>query len=246
MALREDFERFGMWLFRWRSYLPLLTAGLVLIGLRHFSYPGGSHRLDRIWELICLALSCVGIGVRVATVGCAPKGTSGRNVKMQVADALSTTGLYSIVRHPLYLGNFLIGLGISLFLRLWWFSLGYMVLFWWYYERIMFAEEEFLRRKFGQDYLAWAQRTPAFFPNVACWRPPNLPFSTRWAVKREYASAFAVIATYTVLELVGDFFAKGHLVWDGVWVALFAISAVAYGVVRLISKKTQLLNVQGR
>jgi len=246
MALREELEKSGVWLFRWRSYLPLVMLGLVIFGLRHFRYPGGSHQWDQVWDFACFVLSLSGIGVRVAAVGCAPKGTSGRNVKNQVADTLTTTGMYSIARHPLYLGNFLIGLGILLFPRLWWITLLYVLTFWLYYERIMFAEEEFLRRKFGAPYLEWADRTPAFFPNLSRWQPTQMSFSIRWALKREYASVFGVIAVYTFLEVAGDFFAEGRLVVDTIWLAIFVTGAVGYALLRFIGKKTTLLNVEGR
>jgi hypothetical protein len=36
MALKEEFERVGNWLFRWRSYLPLLLAGIILTGMENF------------------------------------------------------------------------------------------------------------------------------------------------------------------------------------------------------------------
>lgn len=50
----------------------------------------------------------------MATIGQVPKGTSGRNTSQQVADTLSTDGVYSVVRHPLYLGNFLMCMGVSM------------------------------------------------------------------------------------------------------------------------------------
>jgi hypothetical protein len=53
MPLREEFEKTGNWLFRWRSYLPLLLVGIVLIGLRHYHYPDHSEEMDDIWEIIC-------------------------------------------------------------------------------------------------------------------------------------------------------------------------------------------------
>lgn len=246
MALREEFEQVGQWLFRWRSYLPLLMFGLVLLALRHFSYPHDSHALDQLWEFACFALSLAGLGLRAATVGCAPKGTSGRNVAGQVADSLTTSGLYSVVRHPLYLGNFLMGLGVALFPRLWWVTLLYILSFWLYYERIMFAEEEFLRRKFGDRYVAWASRTPAFVPRVTRWRPPALPFSWRWALRREYASFFALVVAFTVLEVIGDAVATGRLTLDPIWGVLLALSAILYAVLRVLSKRTSLLAVPGR
>ncbi len=246
MALREDFEGFGLWLFRWRSYLPILTIVLVLMALRHFHYPAGMHWLDEIWEFLCFGISLTGLGVRVLTVGSAPKGTSGRNVRSQVADSLNESGMYSIMRHPLYFGNFLSGLGVALFPRSWWMGFLYLLVFWLYYERIMFAEEEFLRRKFGEAYLAWAEHTPAFFPNFTQWTPPQLSFSIRWSIKREYASVFLLIVVFTLMEVAGDAFATHRLIFDGIWVAIFATSAVSYALIRFLSKKTSLLSVKGR
>lgn len=53
--------------------------------------------------------------------------------------------MYSIVRNPLYLGNFLMVLRVVLVLRVWWLSLLYLLVFTIYYERIIFAEEMFLK-----------------------------------------------------------------------------------------------------
>ena len=157
MALREEFERTGNWLFRWRSYLPLALIGIFLLALREYEYPGHSERLDALWEAVCLFVSFFGLAIRIFTVGHTPKRTSGRNTKEQVANTLNTTGIYSVVRHPLYLGNFFMGLGIALFAHLWWLTLIYMLVFWIYYERIMFAEEAFLTNKFGNEYIKWAE-----------------------------------------------------------------------------------------
>jgi protein-S-isoprenylcysteine O-methyltransferase Ste14 len=71
------------------------------------------------------------------------------------------TGAYSIARHPIYFGNFFIGLGFALYCASFWVVAVFVLLFWVYYERIMFAEEEFLRRTFGKAYESWAARTPA-------------------------------------------------------------------------------------
>src|SRR5919206_4624496 len=108
MALREEFVRSGNWLFRRRSYLPVLLFIPVLLSMRHFTYPHGRQIFDRLWELLCLLISLSGLGIRVLVVGHTPAGTSGRNTRDgQVASQLNTTGMYSVVRHPLYAGNFL-------------------------------------------------------------------------------------------------------------------------------------------
>jgi len=74
-------------------------------------------------------VSCVGLGTRILTIGHTPQRTSGRNTKAQVAETLNTTGLYSMLRQPLYLGNFFMGLGLAFFAHLWWLTLLYSLVF---------------------------------------------------------------------------------------------------------------------
>lgn len=242
MALREEFEQTGQWLFRWRSYLPLLMLALVVLGLHHCKSPGDGHSLDLLWGWACFALSLVGLGIRVATVGSAPKGTSGRNLTTQVAEYLNTTGMYSILRHPLYLGNCLMGLGVILIAQRYWLVLVYGLAFCLYYERIMFAEEEFLRRKFGHPYEAWALRTPAFIPRLRQWKRPAFRFSWRWAVRREHTSFFGLVGTFTGLEVLSQFMATGRWVIDPVWRTLLLVSTALYAILRWLSKRTTLLS----
>ncbi len=139
MALREELEKQGTWLFKWRSYLPLFILPLFLIALRHSEYLERvfGDLMDDIYESLCLAISFLGLAIRCLTIGYGPKGTSGRNTKKQKAKILNTTGMYSIVRHPLYLGNFLIFLGITLFVQVWWFSLLAILAFWLYYDLVI-------------------------------------------------------------------------------------------------------------
>src|SRR5580692_4795907 len=162
MGLQRELEETGSWLFRHRSYLPLLILPLFILGLRSFSYLDQSHTLNEFWQVFCLGISMLGLAVRVVTVGRAPIGTSGRNTREQVANSLNTTGIYSIVRHPLYLGNYLVLLGMALWPHIWWLAVLASCFFALYYERIMLAEEAFLREKFGDTFENWAAATPAF------------------------------------------------------------------------------------
>lgn len=246
MALREELEESGTWLFRWRSYLPLVMFGLILVALREYEYPGHSVNLDHAWEIICLLISALGLGIRVFAVGHAPQGTSGRNTKEQVAETLNTTGLYSVVRNPLYLGNFFMGLGVVVFAHLWWLTLIYILAFWLYYERIIFAEEAYLRQKFGETYLSWARATPAFVPKVRLYRSPDLPFSLKNVLRREYNGFFAVVLTLFVLEVLGDLVSQGDLQVDALWTWILATSVTLWIVLRTIKRHTKWLNVGGR
>lgn len=177
MALKDDFESSGSRLFRWRSYLYIPVIGIFIMTLREYEHPYQSEKFDHFWKAICLVISFWGLAIRVATVGHTPKGTSGRNIKKHIAETLNTTGAYSIVRNPLYLGNFFMGLGVAAFAHFWWLILIYILIFWLYYERIIFAEEAYLRDKFGNLFLEWANRTPAFIPKFSQYKKAILPLN---------------------------------------------------------------------
>jgi protein-S-isoprenylcysteine O-methyltransferase Ste14 len=240
--VREHFETTGNWLFRRRSYLPIVCFSVILIALHNLKYPYGSHSLDRLWEAFCLTISLFGLAIRILVVGYVPRGTSGRNTKGQKARVLNTTGMYSLVRHPLYLGNFLIWSGVSLFARLWWLSVILLLGFWLYYERIIFAEEEFLRRKFGREFTRWSEQTPAFLPRLNSWKKPALPFSIRMALTREHPTLFLIIVLFAVMEEAASLETSGSLEWDMMWVILFAVGLTQYIFFRTLKRHTKLLN----
>ncbi len=246
MPLIEEFEKSGNWLFRWRSYLPLLLIFLFALALPRFSYPLGSQSFFNGWSIFCLFVSFTGLAVRILTIGFTPRNTSGRNTSAQVADLLNTTGMYSFVRNPLYLGNFIIGFGISLLLAVWWVPVIYTLLFALYYERIIFAEEMFLRDKFGQTYLDWATGTPAMIPKFNGWRSPGVQFSFLNIIKREYHGLYAIIVTMVVVLISAAIAAGDGFHLSGQWKRIFWIGTAIYIIVRIIHKKTEWLNVEGR
>ncbi|MDP8209337.1 MAG: isoprenylcysteine carboxylmethyltransferase family protein [Candidatus Stygibacter australis] len=246
MLLKEQFEKSGKWLFRWRSYLPIFIIVLILVAMRHYEYLGNSKLLETIWVVFCFLVSFIGLGIRIITIGHVPRGTSGRNRRKQVADSLNTTGIYSIVRNPLYLGNFFMGLGISLFAHIWWVVLIYILVFWLYYERIICAEEEFLIKKFGDEYLNWADSTPAFFPNFKGYIKSDLSFSIRNVLKREYHGFFALIVVMFCLKIASDLYVKGKPEFDLGWIILMSISFMIWIVLRILNKHTRILDVRGR
>lgn len=248
MLLKEHFENNGNWLFRWRSYLPLVVLGIFLLAMREYTKPGGNEFVETMWETFCLSVSLFGLAIRAFTIGHVPKNTSGRNTKKQVADVLNTTGPYSVVRNPLYLGNFFMGLGVALFAGFWWLALLYILIFWLYYERIIFAEEAFLTRKFGEEYVQWASKTPAIVPNFWLYNKSKMSFSLRNVFRREYNGFFAVIGVLFFLELIGDMFISRTLLVsvDAEWKILLGVGFAVWLVLRTIKKHTKILDVEGR
>lgn len=244
MALIHELEKTGNWLFKRRGSLPLLVfipAAIVIL----FGAPG-KYSFNLVNEMIFLAVTMTGLVIRAVTVGRTPKGTSGRNVKGQIASELNTTGIYSSLRHPLYLGNFFMFIGPVLFVRDIWFSLLFALAYWLYYERIMFAEEQFLRGKFGDAYDKWSLTVPPFIPSFRNLKPANLPFSFRNVLKREYNGFANIFITFAFLDFVRNYAISGDYFLTPVWMWLLISSMVIWLVLRILRKKTTLLNVQGR
>jgi protein-S-isoprenylcysteine O-methyltransferase Ste14 len=248
MALREELERQGQWLFRWRSYLPLIGIPLLFIALRYTKIVERifGDSVNDFWESFSIIISFVGLLVRCVTAGYVPRGTSGRNTKTQVADVLNTTGMYSIVRNPLYLGNFIIIFGITLFIQALWFALIVWIGFWVYYERIIFTEEEFLRKKFGEQFILWAKNTPIIFPRFSNWKKPALPFSYKTVLRREFSTLFSITSTYFFLELVNNLFTHKKILARLSWIIFYLSGFAIYWIFFILKKKTKMLNVTGR
>lgn len=245
MALDEEFRKQGEWLFRWRSFLPLVLVPLIGVAIAQTDVTAITPFGEK-WDYVCLAISFLGLFVRAFTIGYVPHHTSGRNTKRQIADELNTTGIYSTVRHPLYLGNYLIGLGISLVQFVWWLPVIYSLAFWIYYERIMFAEESFLRQQFGDTYRRWAATTPAFWPRFSQWTKPSLPFSWLNVLRREYSGLMVVILCHAGQECIELFMITHRIVWEVFWATLLFGGLTIYFVLRWLNRSTTLLEVPGR
>lgn len=243
MALKEELERQGNWLFRNRSFLPI---GVLLIGLAVFvqtSLSGGTLDIcSPNVEIGCFLVSLIGFAIRIYTVGFTPKDTSGRNtLQGQLAETLNTTGIYSIVRHPLYLGNFFMWLGLALLTQNIWFIISFILFYWIYYERIMFAEEQFLERKFGEDYRLWADKVPAFIPKISLFSKSSISFSIKKVLKKEKNGLFAVFLLFTIFDFIGEYLSN-HAHHNQFFVIGSVIATLMYIVLKFIKSRTRFLN----
>lgn len=248
MGLHAALERQGEWLFRHRGVLPLLLL-VILIPALWFApaepLAAGLTGL-RLYRGLCIALAALGFLIRVLTVGCVPGGTSGRNTQGQAAATLNTTGAYSLVRHPLYLGNGLIYLGICSYPGVWWAVLLSALLLALYYERIILAEERFLRASFGPAFTSWAALTPTLVPRWRAWRAPALNFSLRTAARREYSGLLAIVLAFAVLHQGLDDLAEHRYVPNRSWLIVLIAAGLIYLTLRTIKRRSRLLHVPGR
>ncbi len=115
---------------------------------------------------------------------------------------LATTGPYSLTRHPLYVGSFLIGIGFSLLL---WDGenflavLGVCLLF--YLPKIR-QEETHLANKFGNEWQSYCHQTAMMFPKS---KPTLGSFWSmkQWFYNREYNALLVSLTLLFTLAAIG-------------------------------------------
>ncbi len=246
MLLRDQMAETGAALFRWRSFVLLaFVPGIIWAVLQGEQAEAVLGELwGEVFEISAIGLVALGEAIRILTVGFVPKGTSGRNTAGQVATRLNTTGAYSLVRNPLYLGNCMMYLGVVLYAQ----SIGLAVIFALvlliYYERIIAAEEAFLATKFGTDYTDWATATPAFVPRLTGWQAPDMAFSWLSVIRREHPSIFGGIVALYLID-AGQHWVDGEVMPVGVHLAMATVALVELGVAYL-KRRTTVLDVAGR
>lgn len=151
---------------------------------------------------------------------------------------LNTTGLYSIIRNPLYVGNYFMWLGIGMLTCNLWFVGLFTLIFWIYYERIVYAEEEFLREKFGDAYLKWAASTPVFIPYRLKWQKSDSPFLWRKVLKQEKNGFLALFLVFFLFDLIATRISTHQWIIHKPWLLVMVIfSVVAYVAIKLLRKK---------
>jgi len=163
------------WISRRRG---LLTVLLGLIALYDTLW-GGAHPLDflgrgaSLWALVPWSLTLAAVVVRIWGAG-----------NLRKNQGVTRTGIYRMVRHPLYLGNLLVYLafflsfgnpvlGITLFL----------ILLYPIHYPLMLQEEARLNRDFPLEF-AQAKATPRLLPNPLAFREALA--TDRFSLKRAY------------------------------------------------------------
>lgn len=100
------------------------------------------------------------IGVIIHTIALIQLGRNWRDNETTIDNGqIITTGLYSYVRHPIYLGFFLEGMGL-IQISHWFFLGGIVLLFVPIYRLVLQEEENKLLKQYGTSYQQYQSQTP--------------------------------------------------------------------------------------
>ncbi len=188
----------GTQLHHYRAWLPvpLVVGGVLVLLIIGNPWPRGSSMRATV-DLAGLACLVLAEAIRMWGVGHCGRKTRSASIH---ASLLVMSGPYAYVRHPLYISNLLLTVGIAC-LTGWWWTVLACVLYWIVvYRRIISAEEAFLRATFGPAFEAYCRTVPPLVPRL---RPPPLPPSStfrRAELRKEYQTVIAIVASVLCVE----------------------------------------------
>jgi len=222
----------GNLFFRYRSYLPI---PIILLAFYTY-YISPTNKIDLSIFNFCLSISLIGLLIRIYVVGHSFAKTSGRNTKSQLASKINKTGIYSIIRHPLYLGNFLIWFGVSLITFNLYFILFSLVFYWLIYIPIILAEEDYLIIKFKNEYKLYSSIVPAIIPNFKKWISPELTFNLKKVLLNEKNGLLGIFSIFYFFKCL-DLYKRNENIYEPNSIFfLFVFSLLFYLAIKVYQK----------
>jgi protein-S-isoprenylcysteine O-methyltransferase Ste14 len=104
----------------------------------------------------------VALGVAVSLLGLSIRAWAAGHIRKE--KELAVTGPYRYTRNPLYLGSFILGLGLVLGSWSFWCLGGYLLYFVAFYPVVIIEERDRMRRLFSEAYAVYEHRVPIFWP----------------------------------------------------------------------------------
>jgi protein-S-isoprenylcysteine O-methyltransferase Ste14 len=201
--VRSLLSALGRFLFKSRNALFPAIFFCLALASRPIEWPA-SFRGDLVLDVLGILLAAAGQAFRILVIGLAYIRRGGLN-KQVYAERLVQEGIFAHCRNPLYVGNFLALTGFCLIHDSWACYLVGIPLFALAYLAIVLAEEEFLRKKFGEEYDEYCRRVPRFGFRFQGLRDTiaGSRFDWRRVVRKEYGSTFSG-TTFVLFLLVWD------------------------------------------
>ena len=110
------------------------------------------------------------------------------------AKELTMHGIYARIRHPLYLGSFFLGLGVSVISRSSTFAAIFLTGFFFVYIRVIRREEKFLETTYGDIFRNYKAGVPGLIVKISNNSGIFEGFSFQRAIKnREHHTVIGIV-----------------------------------------------------
>jgi protein-S-isoprenylcysteine O-methyltransferase Ste14 len=231
--------KLGNFFFKHRSFTPIPIIVLVFIIFR----PVDLEEKNIIINLAGLLISLLGETVRIFAVGFSFPGTSGREMYLR-ADDLNTTGIYSIARNPLYIGNFLVFTGVVVVFSNLFAVLVFALFIILQYYFIILAEEEYLKGKYGGEYETYCSRVRRIIPTLGSYNKNRNPFNLKKIIFKENDSVFNMLMMFLLVLLYKERIFHGKISRPLAFIIPAGILIALYIIVKIIKKRGTAKHLQ--
>ena len=110
----------------------------------------------------------------------------------------------------------------------------------------MFAEERFLERKFGKEYINWFKDVPSFIPSFKNYIKTIIPFSVKSILRREYAGVLATVIGFAFVEVVRESFKNKELSDSPFYRNVLIATIIVVLLLRTLKHHTTILDEKDR
>jgi protein-S-isoprenylcysteine O-methyltransferase Ste14 len=201
----------GNFFFQYRNFLFPVIFFVVALTIRpHILL--GSVVLDRILIACGAAVAVIGQLVRLVTIGFQYIHRGGKDGQVY-ANRLVNGGMYGVMRNPMYVGNALIVIGMTLYMGAPFASLIVIPFFLFVYQAITSAEENYLRGKFGREYDTYCANVNRFIPSLRAIQQSfsGMRFDWKRTVSRDMGTVIGLSIGLILVPAWRTYFLEG---WD--------------------------------
>lgn len=159
-------------------------------------------------------LASLAAGAFVAIIGLGIRAWASGHLRKN--QELTTSGPYAHTRNPLYLGTFLLGIGVAVGGGALWFIGLFVALYLLIYVPVMIAEADTMRDLFSEEYQHYSSQVPLFVPRFSpygthssssyaaqlkrsSWRVGREFDASLYLRHREYRAAVGFLLCYAML-----------------------------------------------
>jgi len=217
------------------------AAVMVVFFPRFFFRNNINAGIGEYIELLGFALILLGQIIRVSARGYKAEHSC-------ESQALIQGGPYQVVRNPMYLGIFLIGLGVVLAVFKWWAAGIFITVFIIRYIMLIYKEEKKLLAAFPESYKDYCKKVPRILPSLFTITKLDiseyLPIKLSW-FKKEIGSILTLLLLTLLVESWEDIAREGFKAYirQSIWLFLTFVLFIVF--VFLLSRWTNKKNGNG-
>lgn len=154
------------WEYRWRFSILILSQPILALTVYCLSGGTGtwySPSFNPAIGYVAAVVATISILIRVHATG-------SLHARVMASDdpdtsRLVTFGIYEATRNPLYVSSLLLFGAYALFFGIWW-AIGFVLLHWLRYQRVIRLEESCLRQEWGIAFDDYCKAVPRWWPSL--------------------------------------------------------------------------------